>query len=34
MTTADSIKDESRSDLVNKVIAHTFHADTHNINNR
>ena len=34
MTTSDSLKDESRSDVVNKVIAHTYPADTHNINNR
>ena len=33
MTTADSLKDESRSHITNKVIANTFHADTHNINN-
>ncbi len=34
MTTADSLEDESRSDIANKVIAHTFQSDTHNINNR
>jgi hypothetical protein len=34
MTTAISLKDESRSDIVNKVNAHTYRADTHNINNR
>jgi hypothetical protein len=33
MTTADSAKDGSRSDLTNKVIANTFHADADNINN-
>jgi hypothetical protein len=33
MTTADSLEDESRSDITNKVIAHTFQSDTHNIIN-
>ena len=33
MTTVDSLEDKSRSDIVNKVIAHLFHADSHNINN-
>jgi hypothetical protein len=27
-------KKRSRSDIINKVIAHTFPADTNNINNR
>jgi len=33
MTTADSAEDGSKSDLTNKVIAYTFHADADNINN-
>ena len=34
MTTVESLNHESRSDIVNKVIADTFPADTYNINNR
>lgn len=33
MTTPDSDKDGSRSDLTNKVIANTFRADADNIYN-
>ncbi len=33
MTTADSLEGGGRSDIANKAIADTFHADTHNINN-
>ncbi len=33
MTIADSFEDVGRSDLTNKVIAHTFHGDAHNIIN-
>ena len=33
MTTADSLEDKSSSNIANKVIANTLHADTHNINN-
>ncbi len=34
MTTTECSKDRSTSDIINKVIAHTFPADTNNINNR
>ncbi len=32
--TTECGKEGSRSDIINKVIAHTFPADTNNINNR
>ncbi len=34
MTTTECDKKGSRSDIINKVIAHIFPADTDNINNR
>jgi hypothetical protein len=32
-TAAESSKDGSKRDIIDKVIAHTFPADTNNINN-
>jgi hypothetical protein len=33
MTIADSLEDVGRSDITNKVFAHIFHGETHNIIN-